>query len=48
MAQRSFQGLAERHDFLVHRAMAWWFAKFLKGFLVPVKPVFLDLSSGNL
>jgi hypothetical protein len=33
---------------LVHRAMAWWFAKFLKSFLVSLKSIFLDLSSGNL
>ena len=26
MAQRRFQSLAERDDFLMHRAIAWWLA----------------------
>jgi hypothetical protein len=48
VARRSLQGLAQRYDFLVQRAVARWLAIFSDSFLMSVKSIFLDLSRGNL
>ena len=48
MAKRSFQGLPQRHDFLMHGAVSRWLAAFSNCLLVSVNSVFLDLSCGDL
>ena len=47
MAERGFQRLAQRHDFLVHGVIGGRLAARGDGFFMPVNPVFLNLAGGD-
>ena len=47
MAERSFQGLAERDDLLMHGAVGRRLAALFRGLLVALNAVILDLAGSD-
>ena len=47
MAERGFQGLAERHDLLMHGAVGRRLAALFHGLFVAMNPVVLNLAGGD-